>query len=131
MNIDIFSFIQTIYVYIKFKGKVKRFTFANSSLTMYQIEKTLKNFGVLVYGRKLHSNGDKSFLVKSSQAKWAEQLCFRANFPKLGVDFPENEKYRGVGLPKRQWEKAGRKGDGFYALADLMAWGGKILGWLK
>lgn len=27
--------------------------------------------------------------------------------------------------------KAGREGDGFYAFADLMAWGGKILGWLK
>ena len=69
MNIDIFSFIQTIYVYIKFKGKVKRFTFANSSLTMYQIEKTLRNFGVLVYGRKLHSNGDKSFFGKIKPSK--------------------------------------------------------------
>lgn len=131
MSVDIFSFIQTIYVYIRFKGKVKRFRFLNTSLGMYQIEKTLKNFGVLVYGRKIHGNGDRSFLVKSAQAKWAEQLCFRANFPKLGVDFPENEKYRGAGLPQKQWEKAGRKGDGFYALADLMAWGGRVLGWLK
>lgn len=121
MNIDIFSLIQTVYVYIKFKGRVTRFKFANTSITMYQIEKTLKNFGVLVYGRKIHSNGDKSFLVKSSQAKWAEQLCFRASFPKLRVDFPENEKYRGVGLPNKQWEKNGRKGDGFYAFADFLS----------
>lgn len=121
MNIDIFSLMQTVYVIIKFKGQLTRFTFIKSSINMYTIEKTLRNYGVLVYGRKLHANGDRSFLVKNTQAKWAEQLCFRANYPKLGVHFKGNEKYRGAGLPKRQWQEKGRKGDGFYALADLMA----------
>lgn len=121
MKIDIFSLLQTIYVYIKYKGKLTRFYFPPSSINMYTIEKTLKNFGVLVYGRKIHGNGDKSFLVKNSQAKWAEQICFRAGFPKLGTHFEVNKKYRGVGLPNKQWEKNGRKGDGFYAFADFLS----------
>lgn len=120
MNFDIFSLIQTIYVYIRYKGKITRFIFSESSINMYTIEKTLRNFGVLVYGRKIHTNGDKSFLVKNSQAKWAEQICFRAGFPKLGTHFEGNKKYRGVGLPNKQWEKNGRKGDEFYALADFL-----------
>ena len=119
--IDIFSFIQTIYMVLQYKGQLTRFRFPLTSLNMYTVERTLRNYGVLVYGRKLHGNGDRSFLVKNTQAKWAEQLCFRADYPKLGVHFLENEKYRGVGLPKRQWEKKGRKGDGFYGLADFLA----------
>ncbi len=123
MNIDIFSFFQTIYIYIKYKGKLKRFRFPQTSINMYTVEKTLRNYGVLVYGRKIHNNKDRSFLVLEKQAKWAEQLCFRAGFPKLGVDYDVNRKYldNNLGLPKKQWEKSGRKGDVFYDFAEVLS----------
>lgn len=126
MSVDIFSFFQGAYIFLKERGKVTRFTFAPTP--MFNIEKTLKDYGVLVYGRRLHGDGYRSFLVKNAQARWAEELCFRANFPKIGTHFSQNEKYRGAGLPARQWEKGGRKGDSFYWFANLY---GKILDWLK
>lgn len=121
--IDIFSILQSIYIYIKYKGKVVRFIFPPSSIQMYTIEKTLQRFGVIVYGRRVHSGGYKSFIVTEKQVRWAEQLCFRAKFPKLGVDYKENEKYKSpkYTLPEKQWEPKGRKGDIFLAFGNLLA----------
>lgn len=120
--LDIFFVLDTVWAYSKYKGKLTRFYFSKSSVQMYTIQKTLQNFGVLIYSRKFEKDGGHSFLVHDKQAEWAEQLCFRADFPKVGVHFPKNEKYRGAGLPKRQWKKGGRKGNALNILSDILKW---------
>jgi len=119
---DIFSFLETIWVMVKFKGQLTRFEFAKSSINMYTVESTLNQYGVNVYGRSIRPGGYRTFLVTNKQAKYAEYLCFAANFPKMGTHFPENEDKRGVGLPKRQWEKGGRRKSPFLKFGDILKW---------
>lgn len=123
---DILSAAQALYVIVKNGGKMTRFVFLPSP--MYEVEQALRQYGVLVYGRSVRLDGSRTFLVKNAQARWAHQICFRHNFPVVSPYFSENEKYRGVGPPKKSWQKDGRKGDAFYALAELFK---KIISWLS
>jgi hypothetical protein len=115
---DLLSTIE--YLYIRAKGEeLIKFTFLPSSISMFEIETTLNRYGVNVYARSIKGN-TKSFNVKKGQAQYAEYLCFCANFPKIGILYPVNEKHRGKGLPKKQWEKKGRKKTPFLAFFNAV-----------
>lgn len=115
---DVISFVDGLVFRAKCKGEVERFEF--TPMPMFGLENYLREFGVLVGGRKLHRNGNRSFLVSKKQAEWAEQLCFRENYPKLGTLYPKNERYRGAGRPKRQWEAKGRKGGAIFSIGKAV-----------
>ena len=77
-------------------GPMHRFTFrADSEYSGYEVEKMLRRYGIRIWGREMAENEDRAFLVKESQAIWAEYLLCRAGIPltcKL-LD-PRNESYR-------------------------------------
>ena len=93
LNIDIISPIDTI-IGVARHGKMHRFTFdVSSGFTGYKVEKLLRRYGVRVWGRKV-SGSERSFLVKNSQAVWAEYVLCRAGIPLLDplLD-PRNAQY--------------------------------------
>lgn len=76
-NLDIISPIDAL-LGIARHGKMHRFTFdVNSGFTGYKVEKLLRRYGVRVWGRRV-SGSTRSFLVKQSQAVWAEYVLCRA-----------------------------------------------------
>ncbi|MFO7634329.1 MAG: hypothetical protein R6W76_17400, partial [Caldilinea sp.] len=81
-NLDIISPIDSLFGAAR-HGKMHRFAFESSSdFTGYKVEKLLRRYGVRVWGRKV-SGTQRSFLVKRSQAVWAEYVLCRAGVPLL------------------------------------------------
>jgi hypothetical protein len=81
-NLDIISPIDTFFGIAR-HGKMHRFTFdVNAGFTGYKVEKLLRRYGVRVWGRQV-SGSERSFLVKRSQAVWAEYILCRAGVPLL------------------------------------------------
>lgn len=92
-NLDIISPLDTLFGVAR-HGKMHRFTFdVSSGFTGYNVEKLLRRYGVRVWGRKV-SGTQRSFLVKRSQAVWAEYVLCRAGVPLLSplID-PRNREY--------------------------------------
>jgi len=77
-------------------GPMHRFTFATGTgFTGLEAEKLLRQYGVRIWGREMHNQDERAFLVKKSQAVWAEYVLCRAGAPltcKL-LD-PRNAEYR-------------------------------------
>jgi hypothetical protein len=92
-NLDIISPLDTLFGAAR-NGKMHRFTFESSaSFTGYKVEKLLRRYGIRVWGRKV-SGTQRSFLVKRSQAVWAEYVLCRAGVPLLGALIePRNAQY--------------------------------------
>lgn len=65
-------------------GRMHRFTFMTTSdyPGTYKVEKLLRRYGIRVWGRTM-TKGSRSFLVKRSQAVWAEYVLCRAGVPLL------------------------------------------------
>lgn len=63
-------------------GKLHQFTFVTTSSFpgTYKVEKILRRYGIRIWGRKMAKN-QRSFLVKQSQAIWAEYILCRAGVP--------------------------------------------------
>lgn len=95
LNFDIISPIDTM-VGMARHGNMHRFVFeASTGFTGYQVEKTLRRYGVRVWGRKSRGT-QRSFLVKQDQAVWAEYVLCRAGVPLCGVLLdPRNAQYPG------------------------------------
>ncbi len=99
-------------------GPMHRFTFrADSEYSGYEVEKMLRRYGIRIWGREMAENEDRAFLVKESQAIWAEYLLCRAGIPltcKL-LD-PRNESYRQRHAPRSMpvpWTMRGIGPSGF------------------
>lgn len=95
VEFDILSPIDTLFGIARY-GKMHRFTFdVDSGFTGYKVEKLLRRYGVRVWGRRVAGN-QRSFLVKQSQAVWAEYILCRAGVPLFGplLD-PRNALYPG------------------------------------
>lgn len=95
VEFDILSPIDTLFGIARY-GKMHRFTFdVDSGFTGYKVEKLLRRYGVRVWGRRVAGNR-RSFLVKQSQAVWAEYILCRAGVPLFGplLD-PRNALYPG------------------------------------
>lgn len=66
-------------------GPMHRFTFATGAgVTGHQVEKLLRTYGIRIWGREMSSPDERAFLVKRSQAVWAEYLMCRAGIPLTG-----------------------------------------------
>lgn len=63
-------------------GPMHRFTFrADEPYSGVEIEKTLRRYGIRVWGREMDDPTERALLVKQSQAIWAEYLLCRAGVP--------------------------------------------------
>jgi hypothetical protein len=72
-----------------------RFTFATGAgVTGHDVEKLLRTYGVRIWGREMSNPEERAFLVKGSQAVWAEYLMCRAGVPLTGALLdPRNATY--------------------------------------
>ena len=62
-------------------GAMHRFTFDSASgFTGMKVERMLRTYGIRVWGRQVQGS-KRSFLVKRSQAVWAEYLLCRMGVP--------------------------------------------------
>ncbi len=63
-------------------GPTHRFTFdALGQFSGRDVEMLLRQYGVPIWGREARLDSERAFLVKRSQAVWAEYILCRANVP--------------------------------------------------
>ena len=63
-------------------GTMHRFSFdGKGQFSGRDVEMLLRQYGIHIWGRKIGENGERSFLVKKTQAKWAEYIMYRAGIP--------------------------------------------------
>lgn len=63
-------------------GPMHRFTFAaDGSFRGVEVEHLLRQYGVRIWGREMLDEEERAFLVKRSQAVWAEYILCRAGVP--------------------------------------------------
>jgi hypothetical protein len=76
-------------------GQMHCFTFrADGEYSGYEIEKMLRRYGIRIWGRKMEGDQERAFLVKQTQAVWAEYLLCRAGVPlTCALLDPRNEHY--------------------------------------
>jgi hypothetical protein len=66
-------------------GPMHRFTFATGAgIAGHDVEKLLRRYGVRIWGREMSDPDERAFLVKRSQAVWAEYVMCRAHIPLTG-----------------------------------------------
>lgn len=66
-------------------GPMHRFAFAaGTGVTGNQVEKLLRTYGIRIWGREMSNPDERAFLVKRSQAVWAEYVMCRAGIPLIG-----------------------------------------------
>jgi hypothetical protein len=101
-------------------GSMHRFSFATGAgVSGHQVEKMLRTYGIRIWGREMENPEERAFLVKQSQAKWAEYLLCRAGVPlTCPLLDPRNAQYAwdhaGQPMPE-PWDK---KGIGAHSLVD-------------
>ena len=79
-SFDIFSAIDGMIGQSQY-GKMHRFLWdIDSGFTGYRVESMLRQYGIRVWGRKAQG-AKRSFLVRQSQAVWAEYLLCRMGVP--------------------------------------------------
>jgi hypothetical protein len=88
-------------------GPMHRFTFTATSAGMgMRVEKLLKTRGVRIWGRAIHPNDGRSFLVKETQAEWAEYILCSGGIPlTCRLLNPENAKAATRTAPPKPWGK--------------------------
>lgn len=80
LNFDIVSFLDALVGQTK-HGKMVRLSFyVTSSFNGYKVERLLRQYGIHIWGREI-DGAKRSFLVKQSQATWAEYVLCRAGVP--------------------------------------------------
>lgn len=63
-------------------GPMHRFTFSTEyGDTGVSVERLLRRYGMRIWGRNMDTDGELSFLVKRSQAVWAEYILCHAGIP--------------------------------------------------
>ena len=112
-------------------GPMHRFTFRRGGgFTGAQVEMLLRQYGIRVWGREMDDKDELAFLVKRSQAVWAEYILCQAGVPLTGplLD-PRNEEYRHrhpQGAMPTPWTE---RGIGPHTLVDhLVDWLYRLLG---
>lgn len=111
-------------------GSMHRFSFSiDSDFSAFEIEKLLRRYGIHIWGRKLESDTERSFLVKRRQAVWAEYLLCRAGVPlTCPLLDPRNEAYRRRHLPRSMPIPWTSEGSGPASLLDhVLEWMDKLL----
>lgn len=76
-------------------GTMHKFTFdPRTGFSGTSVEMLLRQYGIRVWGRELYRPDERAFLVKESQAQWAEYIMCRAGVP-LTCDLidPRNADY--------------------------------------
>ena len=83
-------------------GSLHRFSFSiDSDFSAFEVEKLLRRYGIHIWGRRLESDTERSFLVKRRQAVWAEYLLCRAGVPLTSPLLDSrNEQYRRRHAPR-------------------------------
>lgn len=95
-------------------GQMHRFTFdAHGQHSGRNVEILLRQYGVHIWGRKAGPGPERSFLVKQSQAAWAEYVLCRAGVPLTGPMIDHRNGQYAVehlqdGMP-RPWTESGVK----------------------
>ena len=110
-------------------GPMHRFSFStHGDFTGMQVEKLLRQYGIRIWGRELDNDDELAFLVKQSQAVWAEYILCRAGVPlTCQLLDPRNEQYAvfhdSMPVP---WQE---KGIGAHTLVDhIVDWLDRLLG---
>lgn len=93
-------------------GPMHRFTFdhrnGNGGIAT---ERMLRKYGIRVWGRELWKKDERAFLVKKSQAAWAEYLMLRAGVqitsPLVNPKGAKAANGHGPGTMPRRWTKNG------------------------
>lgn len=63
-------------------GSMHRFTFCGTSdFSGYEVEQLMHQYGIRIWGRETNSPEELAFLVKHTQAVWAEYILCRAGVP--------------------------------------------------
>lgn len=63
-------------------GPMHRFTFdGRGQYSGRDVEMLLRQYGIHIWGREVGDDGERAFLVKRTQAVWAEYLLCRAHVP--------------------------------------------------
>ena len=110
-------------------GPMHRFSFStHGDFTGAQVEKLLRQYGIRIWGRELDNDDELAFLVKRSQAVWAEYILCRAGVPlTCQLLDPRNEQYPIFhdSMPT-PWQE---KGIGPHTLVDhIVDWLDRLLG---
>jgi hypothetical protein len=122
MNLGDFDLLNPLDGYFGqlFNGPMHRFSFlADAGFSGLEIEKMLRRYGIRVWGRNMDDPAEHSFLVKETQAEWAEYLLCRAGVPLTGqlLD-PRNETYRNQHAPGSMPKPWTANGIGAHSLVD-------------
>lgn len=112
-------------------GPLQRFTFARGAgFTGAEVEQLLRQYGIRLWGREIEDDTEIGFLVKQTQAVWAEYILCRAGVPLTGklLD-PRNEQYRQHHAPGSMPTPWSERGIGPHSLVDhVVDWLNRLLG---
>ena len=112
-------------------GPMHRFSFATGAgVTGGAVEKLLRTYGIRIWGREMDDPDERAFLVKRSQAVWAEYLLCRAGVPlTCPLLDPRNAMYAVDHIGDPMPEPWDRKGIGAHSLVDhVVDWLGGLGG---
>jgi hypothetical protein len=112
-------------------GPMYRFTVAgDTDWSGIEIEYLLRQYGIRIWGREPDADDEIAFLVKRTQAVWAEYILCRAGVP-LTCELldPRNEAYvarHAPGLMPTPWDE---RGIGAHSVVDhLVDWLDRLVG---
>lgn len=112
-------------------GPMHRFSFlVAGDFTGAQVEMLLRQYGIRIWGRDIHDPEELAFLVKRSQAVWAEYILCRAGVPLTGklLD-PRNAQYRQQHAPGSMPTPWSERGIGPHSFVDhVVDWLNRLLG---
>lgn len=112
-------------------GPMQRFTFARGAgFTGADVERLLRQYGIRLWGREIEDDTEIAFLVKQTQAVWAEYILCRAGVPLTGklLD-PRNEQYRQQHAPGSMPLPWSERGIGPHSFVDhVVDWLNRLLG---
>jgi hypothetical protein len=105
--IDILCTIDTMFGTLR-HGRLHRFSVAGGGTSARMCEKTLREFGVPVYGRSPLPDNGRAFMVPLAQAEYAEYLIASAGvLLTCKLLNPKNASYT---APKTSWGVSAKSG---------------------
>jgi len=93
-------------------GPMHRFTFSNQGdFAGVEVEMLMRQYGVRIWGREMNQPEERAFLVKQSQAVWAEYILCRAGVPLtcklLDPSHADDRAHHPPGSMPKPWSKQG------------------------
>ena len=126
--IDVINPIDAIWAKAQ-HGPMHRFSFSpTTTISGLSVERLLRQYGVRMWGRDTRHNDEFAFLVKKSQAEWAEYLLLRAGVVlKTPLINPDNlTSYPQHDSMPTPWSDEGLKPQSF--VDHLIDWLDRLLG---